>query len=517
MLRSSAFALRLCLGLLTVIVVPTLDAQTFDTTLAPTITPRATGPLPEPKFPDAALAQAATWPRWTGAPLVVMTPTHVVLVTTPLSAAWITAHDDAASVLRRCRDFAPAEAGGTLGGPWRSFDTAAGSSPLIMIQIMPAMRRSRPSCEGAGPPPLSIAMRGIALEDRPTSAAYEYPSAALVRIGERAVRPVLYGRVPVELLTRRSRADAPGDTIPQLRLYIAATELTPDSLGHLPRVMVRIWGPDTANAVDLDLPAPIVRQLWNDLLPWRLATGSAVARQAIPTALPVPSDSVLRVARRHYSDGDWRTAALLTNERFYAKTLTRDDSLEGQVQLVFALLALGDTTSAEPVIDAVMRDSPCFTLAPAAPPEYEQRFDRVRPRARCDVAVGSTIAKGLLFPGYGQLSRRRPFGVVFSAGTAVAMTMAAIRYSSSRSDYDAYQSTENPQLALALYAKASRKRRAARAAALAGAGIWLLGAAEAGINEIRHRTEVRRVRDYGVMPTVRSDAGRTGIGLALTF
>lgn len=514
-MRSRYFVSRLCLGLL--IVAPALGAQVSDTTLAPTATPQATGPLPEPNFPSAALARAGSWPHWKGAPLVFMTPTHALLVTTPLSAAWIAAHDEVEAALGKCRDFIPAVESGAIRDAWDTFNAAAGSAPLIMIQIMPAMRRNRPSCEGTGPPPLAIALRGIALQDRPTSDEYEYPRGALLRVGGRAVRPVLYGRVPVELLARRSRGSASDDTIPQLRLYIAAGELAPDSLGRLPRVTVRVWGRDTSSAVEVDLPGPIVHQIWDDLLPWRLQTASVVVRESTPTPLPIPSDSALRVAWRQYDAGDFRSAALLTHERFYAAPLTRDDSLEGRVQLAFALLAMGDTVDAEPVVDGLMNDNPCLTLSPAAPPEYGQLFDRVRPRARCDVAVGRTIASGLLLPGLGQLSRGRPFGVMFSAGSAIAITIAAIRYSSSQSEYRAYQSSPNSQSAVILYAKASRKRREARSVALTGIGIWIAAAVEAGISEMRHGAEVQRVRSYGLAPIARSDAGRTNVGLALTF
>jgi hypothetical protein len=159
----------------------------------------------------------------------------------------------------------------------------------------------------------------------------------------------------------------------------------------------------------------------------------------------MPSDSALRAAWQHYRDGDWRAAALLTNERFYGAPLTRDDSLAGQVQLALALLAMGDTASAGPVIDGVMRDNPCLTLAPTAAPEYEREFDRLRPRARCDVAVRRTIVNGLLLPGYGQFSTGRSFGVFFSASSAVAMTVAAVWYSSSLAAYRDYKATPNTQ------------------------------------------------------------------------
>jgi hypothetical protein len=51
--------------------------------------------------------------------------------------------------------------------PWSAFDSIVGSAPLIMIQIAPALRRGRPSCQGHHPPSPSLAMRGIVLQDRP--------------------------------------------------------------------------------------------------------------------------------------------------------------------------------------------------------------------------------------------------------------------------------------------------------------------------------------------------------------
>jgi hypothetical protein len=280
---------------------------------------------------------------------------------------------------------------------------------------------------------------------------------------------------------------------------------------------VLVWEGDTTSAVDIDLPTAVVRQLWDDFLPWRLERLAEGAPLAPAPPLPAPADTALRTAWQRYGEGEFRSAALLTQERLRASPLTRDDSLAAGVQLAYALLALHDTADAGPTIRTVMSDNPCLTLASSAPPVYQERFDRVRPRARCEVAVGRTIANGLLFPGYGQLSRGRSFGLAFSAGSAITLTFAAIRYTSSRSAYDSYKDSPNTQAAVALYHKASRARRDARNAAVAGIGIWLLGALEAGINEMHHGADVRRVRPYGVAPVARSDAGRTELGLSLTF
>lgn len=509
---------RLSLVLLLLpLAVRVLGAQAPDTARIPDSEPRLLAPLPEPSFPSTSLAQAAGWSRWNGAPIVFLTPSHVVLVTTPLSQAWLSAHDGVASRLGECRDFVPAAEIAAGAGPWQSFDSAAGSAPLIMIQIMPAMRRGRPSCQGTAPPPAALAIRGVALLERPAGAEYQYPTRAAVRIGGRAIAPVLYGRVPVKVLSPPSGAETRRDTIPQLRLYIPATELRPDSLGRLPTVSVRVWEGDGRGAVDIALPTAVVRQLWDDFLPWRLERlGDRTPGTRAPP-LPAPADTALRTAWRRYGEGEFQSAALLTEQRLRTSPLTRDDSLAARVQLAYALLALRDTADAGPAIRTAMNDNPCLTLAPSAPPGYEERFDRARPRARCDVAVGRTIANGLIFPGYGQLSRGRPFGIVFSAGSAITLTYAAIRYASSRSKYDSYESNPNTQAAVDLYHEASRARTDARNAALAGIGIWLLGALEAGINEMHHGAEVRRVRSYGVAPMARSDAGRTELGLSLAF
>jgi hypothetical protein len=359
-------------------------------------------------------------------------------------------------------------------------------------------------------------MRGIVLQDRPAGETYQYPSNARVWIGERLAEPVLYGRVAVEVLPARARGAA-SDSIPQLRLYFGPEELAPDSLGRLPSVKIRVWSTDSTSAVEFELPTQVVHQLWKDLLPWRLERYAATAGTERIAPLPAPTDSALRVAWRHYSDGQAREAALLTAARAHSAPLTRDDSLQGGVQLALALLAMDDTLDAAPVIRAVMGDNPCLTLASSAPPGYEEHFDRVRPRSRCDVAVGRTILKGLVLPGFGQISVGRPIGSAFTIGSAVALTLAVKKYTSSQDSYRAYESSTNTDVAVVLYRRASRRRIAARNALIAGVGIWLLGAAEAGINEMRHRSQVERVRDYGIRPSIRSEAGRTDFGLALTF
>jgi hypothetical protein len=502
--------------LLFALLVPAAGAQLADSASAPSSTPRLLQPLPERAFPDSSLGDAAKWPRWIGAPLVFLTPRYTVLATTPLSTSWIAAHDDRASLLGAGKRLVSEEDLAASTRPWLAFDSAVGSAPLIMIQITPALRRGRPACQGNKPPSPSLAMSGIVLQDRPAGEPYQYPRNARVWIGERIAEPVLYGRVAVEVLPGRARGAA-SDTIPQLRLYLAPAELTPDSVGRLPRVKLRVWSTDSTSAVEFELPTEMVYQLWKDLLPWRLESYAATTRAEPSAPLPAPSDSALRVAWRHYSDGRARDAALLTAARAHTAPLTRDASLQGGVQLALALLAVDDTLDAAPIIRTVMRENPCLTLAASAPPGYEERFDRVRPRTRCDAAVGRTIMKGLLLPGFGQLSVGRPVGGAFSVGSAVALTLAVRKYMSSQDSYRAYESTPNTDVAVVLYRRASRQRIAARNALIAGVGIWVLGAVEAGINELHHRSEVERVRDYGIRPTVRSEAGRTDFGLSLTF
>ena len=360
-------------------------------------------------------------------------------------------------------------------------------------------------------------MRGIVLQDRPAGEEYLYPRHARISVGDHIARPVIYGRVPVEVLPARAHGGAASDSIPQLRLYLSSDELTPDSLGRLPRVRVRAWSADSTTAVEFDLPTAVVHQLWKDLLSWRLERYASTAPSERRAPLPAPSDSALRVAWRHYSNGRTREAALLTAERFHTGPLTRDDSLHGGVQLALALLAMQDTLDAGPVIRELMNDNPCLTLAASAPPGYEERFDRVRPRERCDVAVGRTIVKSLVLPGFGQLSVGRHVGAAFTTGTAVALALAVKSYTASQDAYRSYESNANTEVAVVLYRRASSKRIAARDALIAGVGIWLLGAVEAGIHEMHHRSEVERVSDYGVKPTIRSEAGHTDFGLSLTF
>jgi hypothetical protein len=451
-----------------------------------------------------------------GAPLVFLTPRYTVLAATPISEEWIAAHANSASLLDGCAGLVSDEELAASARPWSTFDSTAARAPLIMIQIMPVLRRGRPSCQGNRPPSPSLAMRGIVLQDRPAGEEYQYPRHARVTIGERAVEPVLYGRVPVEVLPARARGAA-SDTVPQLRLYLSPHELKPDSLGRLPRVRLRVWSDDSTSAVEFDLPTDVVHQLWIDFLPARLQRYASTAPSERRAPLPTPSDSALRVAWQRYSDGHTRDAALLTAARFHSAPLTRDDSLQGGVQLALSLLAIDDTLDAAPVIRGLMSDNPCLTLAASAPPGYAERFDRVRPQERCDVAVGRTIVKGLVLPGFGQLSVGRPVGGAFTIGSAVALTLAVKHYTASQDAYRSYQSNPNTDVAVVLYRRASRKRIAARNALVAGVGIWLLGAVEAGISEMHHRSEVQRVSDYGIKPTIRSEAGRTDFGLSLTF
>jgi hypothetical protein len=515
--RHNGIVRLLGIALLVVVQTPALHGQASDSLREPSTTPQPTAPVRRWDPADSALSRPGGWPRWIGAPLVFMTPRYVVLATTPISARWITTHESGAALGVDCRDILPDGGLASVARPWAAFDSTLGDAPLIMLQIMPALRRGRPSCQGNRPPAPALALRGVALQERAGGDEYQYPRHARVTVDDRIVEPVIYGRVPVEVLPTKASRGAAADDLSQLRLYLDPYEIAPDSAGRMPRVTVRVWSDDSTSAVDFAVPSDIVHQLWFDLLPYRLESYAAVSGEIQRAPLPAPSDSALRLAWQSYAEGDPQQAALLTAARYHAAPLTRDDSLQSGVQLALSLLALHDTLDATPFIRAVVHDNPCLTLAASAPADYATRFDRLRPRSRCDVAVGRTIVKSIVFPGLGQITTGRPHGWIFTAGSSVAFTFAIKKYLSSQSSYDAYQSNSNSAVAVVLYRRASRQRRNARNAALVGAGIWLLGAVEAGISEMHHGSEVGRVRDYGLQPTIRSEGGRADFGLSLTF
>ena len=88
-----------------------------------------------------------------------------------------------------------------------------------------------------------------------------------------------------------------------------------------------------------------------------------------------------------------------------------------------------------------------------------------------------SLWRSALVPGWGQFWHDRPaFGTAYAVGTAAALVTAIVlqvRYDSARRDYEADRTDRT------LYDRADSRRRAANAAFLVTAGLWLWQSADA--------------------------------------
>jgi len=215
---------------------------------------------------------------------------------------------------------------------------------------------------------------------------------------------------------------------------------------------------------------------------------------------------------RAYSErGDVRETIRQIGGALDAETVPSGSRLRAHVYLAHAFLALGDTVSALPHVQAALSIHPCAMPAhDFTPPAWEALYERNRP-AGASCGVGWTLIAPLrsaLVPGWGQRSLGRGGAsrvyLAVGAGSATASLLLS-RYADGR--YAAYQaSTTYPEL-LDSYDQAERARRVALALGGVAVGVYAWNVFDALLGGIARDREILGVRNVAFTPIVAPGSG----------
>jgi len=466
------------------------------------------------------LAEATSWRSWVGVPLRFTTPTFDVVVTSPLSRAWLAAHDDPRQIARSCTELEVAPSDTLAGGSfvdWQAVDSAMppASADAVVITIAPAA--ATPSaCRNHAPGSPGAIAAGVAFQ----TYAFHDPSrdvmnARLIVNGER-VSPLRVERATRRaLLPKGARPGGPGSSI--VRVFVDPNHFVPDDSGQLPIVAINTEMAAGYLDVSFELRTNVRRQVWEDLLPSTIAAAGSAGRPVALT-LPPARDDRLRRAVELDQTGDTRAAAVLYHASLYDPALAKSGQREARVRLALSLAALGDSASARVVAAPVVEREPCFSLAAAAPPDAHRLFT-VASRPRCEHDVGGVIVRSLIFPGLGHVrARREKTGLAVAVASIALFAFSASNHSTSRVEYDRYLEAESAARAVVLYKRAHAARADARRGAIFGASVWALGAVEASYTEWRHAGAMRPITDYGAVGVgAVPDNGRMRLAVSIRF
>lgn len=386
--------------------------------------------------------------------------------------------------------------------PWTAFDTAAYARPLITVAVYPAEVR-RFDCH-AGLLARFAAMSRGALYGR--FAAYS-PRTDVKRIEVRragVLEPaILEGRAPVSKFeVGRSYRDGTN----HVRVWIEPDAFAPDAEGESPQLEIHVWNMVDEEPDILPMPVEVVRAVWQQMMPWRAMTlgrDGVAPKDVGRIALPMPSDSVLRVAHERYLAGEPGVAASTALERFmYRPMPPRKEILNAMLLSASAFSAYGEDEAALSLVADVIEVFPCLTLSADAPASMHEMVDRVpRAEARCTSIPLPIIALRSLVPGWGQATGplRRRMALSVAAGTAGAYLLSAAAREFQRGNYEkylAYRGGGGPN-AEALIGRAELGRNLANGLQVAAVTAWVGAGIEAIWAEHQHKRRLDEVRNVG--------------------
>ncbi len=471
-----------------------------------------------------AFAEAASWPQWPGAPLRFSVAPFDIVVTTPLSRAWLAAHDDPRAIARTCPGLDVLPSDTAVGRSFIRWTPAEGFAAAhdasaderaraVVITIAPIPASESP-CRGYSVrSPGSIA-DGVAFQRY----AFHNPGAdvigASVSSADGSGTPLRVERgVQHVIFPRGADAAAPAQSI--VRIFMRPEDFAADPYGRLDAIQIAVTRAQDGRRTAFALPYDVRRQVHRDLLAGTIAR-RAIAGSPPDLALPVPRDARLRHAIATQRSGDTRAAALLYHARLYDPVLDESIRREASVRLALALAALGDSSDARAIAVQVVGREPCFTLAASQPSEARALFSNPdAARLRCSHHLPGVVAGSVLFPGLGHLhSGRRATGVGVAVVTTASFAFAASRQARSRDEYDRYLVASNAIEVRSRYNRATASRDDALRAAIVGASLWAASVLEAGLAELRHADAMRAVRDYGP-PHVSIAPVRGGLAISI--
>jgi hypothetical protein len=344
--------------------------------------------------------------------------------------------------------------------PWAAYDSVTADRPLVVFSIVKNGGPGAACGEKIVDEPAIVA-RG--LEFLPSAyVAEQSPTDASFGLGTRHIAPAYVDRVPV---LRVVNGKMERDSSAQLRLYVPLDDLRPDSAGRFAPGQVRIQ--TTAIWVDtVTIPENVLRQVWLQSLPWRLARAGI-------------QDSGARAAVATMSARDARV---------------RRDS---RVRVATALWTARDTVGSAVVAAQLLEADPCLASSPVAGAAIKMAMDRVRPSAMCTTrSPVSVLARGISFPGMGQRAiggHGRAVGIA----TAVALVASGAAALKSRQAYSKYKAATTTTDAGALFNSATNSRSMAQAFGVTGATLWGSSAIYATWKQWRRNKSIEAVSSYG--------------------
>jgi hypothetical protein len=298
------------------------------------------------------------------------------------------------------------------------------------------------------------------------------------------------------------------------RIALPIEALVPNERGQLPTLAVRVRRAGDAAATLIPVPEREVLGLWKRALPARLARGASnLDSAARPTlTLPVPRDRYLAAARSDYLDGDLTDGARLALVRLDDDTLNVADTRAARVMVGVAFAAQRDEVGARLLLAPLVREEPCFALAPGVAPEAEAVLARLaRPRASCRPGRPLRVAiQGALVPGFGRPASRTRIAVGLLELGVMALFIARSQEQlrQANAQYQEYLDvsilTPVPEFvqyrSRRLYDAAEGTRRAAESSFNIALGIWAVAAVEAVFSEVAWGAHFREISRFGQAP-----------------
>jgi hypothetical protein len=386
--------------------------------------------------------------------------------------------------------------------PWDAFDSASRARPLIALAVFPAEVR-RFDCH-AGLLARFAAMSRGALYGR--HAAYS-PRTDVARVEVRrggVLEPsVLAGRAPV---TKFEVGRSMRDGTQHVRVYIEPEAFAPDGEGNAPNLEVHVWNMQDEEPDILPMPEQVIRAVWQQMMPWRAMTlgrDGTAPKDVGRLELPMPRDSVLRVAHERYRAGDVGVAASTALDRLmYRPMPPRAEIRNAMLLSASSFSAYGEDEASLSLVADVVEVFPCFTLSPDAPASMHDMVDRVpRAKARCTSIPLPVIALRSVVPGWGQATGplRKRLALTILASTAGGYLLATGLHKFADSEYEDYlayrgNTTPGPK---AIIARAELGRNLGNGLMIGAAATWVGAGVEAVWAEYQHKRRLAEVRDVG--------------------
>lgn len=449
-----------------------------------------------------------------GRPLHLASPAAEILILDRVSAGRLADARLLGRLLDDCAArmaLAPAVRAAVLAIPVPSRWAAVPSTEWILEILAVPGDGTRAHCGGMRTAVHAGLARGVQVDPSADGASLVPIQALHVLIDGEVVTSAVAEEVPLQRLTGAGlqRVEAVA-----LRLALPIEALMPNARGQLPTLAVRVLRAGDPEGRLIPVPESDLLGLWKRALPARLALGARALAGATQPALavPPPRDRYLAAARRDFLDGDLTDGARLALVRIDDDTLDAADTRTARVMVGAVFAALGDTVGARLLLAPLVRDEPCFALAPGAAPAADAVLARLaRPRATCRPGRPIRVAiQGALVPGFGRPASRARIAVglieVAVIAAFIARSQGQLRQANAqyREYLDVSILSPVPEFvqyrAARLYRAAEDTRGAAENSFNLALGVWAVAALEAVFSEVSWGAHFREISRFGQAP-----------------